>query len=171
MTRMKGYITYPMNTEIRALLLNDHIVNGVKIKLNGKLFESRRTIPSEILKDLEAQGAIIEHIEKIAYNGKANVFNIYGTKSQTVSLNGDKYIRVRVIGDTLEELMTKISEVKKKMEIYGIQPKICVWDRVGKLKARPVVQAVAEPPKITVNFDPEDIKRRRDLELQTARQN
>ena len=163
----KAYFTYMDDAKTRGLLLAENPRKGVIIKTNDTMFVYDSPLPKSLSEDLiEFKSAKIYPRYSVEYIGKDKVFGIAGTKSRTLSIDGVKHIRVRIVADTTDELYKKISVLKQNMSAYGIKEKMCVWDRLGRI----TVDYEKPKKKIKPAFDCEYLKKQRELELQTVRQ-
>jgi hypothetical protein len=68
--------------------------------------------------------------------------------------------------DNIEELMKSISSIKSEMAQYGVREKLCIWNQIGKLNRK---IAEKEITRMKVEFDTEQLKKQKELELVTSR--
>ncbi|MCK9576551.1 MAG: hypothetical protein M0R51_11565 [Clostridia bacterium] len=166
--KMKAYLTYPMDPKVRGILLTSFYIRGTKIIVGNKTCSVKGKISPTLANDLVKRFyARIEEYETLQYRGIQKVFGIYGTESRTIKIDGDDYIRIRVVADDIVELFTKVSRIKETMSKYGLKEKICMWDKMGKLSADP---EIVEQPKKKVDFDMKGAISRRAAEIKTYRQ-
>lgn len=126
---LKAYLTYPRDTTTNGILLNTKWVKLHEVTFKGLTVYSYNKFTGILIEDLKNQGAIVDTKEAESYSGKSEVF---GIPAKTEILNSD-LIRVRVEGENLERLMDNIKTIKEGMGRYGYRPKVCQWDRVGRL--------------------------------------
>jgi len=165
--KLKAFINYDETPETRAVLLYEVIASSHKVvKGDRAVLETGRKLRPDLIASLVSKGAVIINKKTVVACGKDKVFNIPLTKSRTFSDHGVKKIRVTIYGETLIELMEKISAVKKNMAEYNIIPNICIWGQVGKLNTRETEEAINT---YMPEFDKEVEKKRMKMELSTMR--
>lgn len=166
MRRPKAYLTYADEPEIRDLFLKQ-INTGIIITIGDKTFKAPRAFPKGLLIDLvERHGAVITKSDEVRYLGRKKVFDIPEAKSKIIRLAGERYIQIRILADSTEELFGKISKLKTILDEYGIREKMCAWDRLGKITVD------YERPVKTVKpiFDQEQLFAQKSLELEAYRE-
>jgi hypothetical protein len=169
--KLTAYITYKMTNAIRAVLLEEEEANGVKIVFKEDEYRNDRinAIPPEILKHMMDNGKAIVIKEKvISYNGKRNLFGIFGTSTRTLYLHKEKYIRIRIENEDLSELLDNIKEIKARMLEYKVEPKVCVWNRLGRLSIKQKTEE--KVPTVKSDFSKQALVDQRELELVTVRE-
>jgi hypothetical protein len=172
--KLKAYITYPETDEIKSILLTERMKKTQKLVLSsGKVYHSRHNLPKEILDDMIKKGkAEVIQTQKVVYEGKSKLFNVPYSQSRTLFISGDKYIQVRILSNTVEDLIEGVSLIKKNMLKYGVREKVCVWSQIGHLgKKIPDFLAELNESVQTVmpDFDQAELEKRKGLEQVTAR--
>lgn len=126
---LKAYLTFPRDSTTNAILLQTKWEKRYAVTFNGLSIDKCTHFTQRLLKNLADRGAKVEVKDAETYTGK-NV--LFGVQARTEILNND-LIRVRVEGQDLESMMYKIRKIKEGMARFGYQPKVCQWDRVGRL--------------------------------------
>jgi len=169
--KLKAYITYEMTPITRAQLLEESISNGTKVIVEGRVLDTRRVIPKEILADLiTKRKAQILPTQHISVNGKRKIFGVVDSHSRTIYIDKKKFIRIRILANDLMELMEKISTIKTAMSEFGVQEKICVWDKLGKLNTKIGKVSIEIIPTVRSDFNQNVMIAQKDLELKTLRE-
>jgi hypothetical protein len=128
MSVLKAYLTYPMNPVTNSLLLDERWDKYYRLQFQNLTVDARDTLNKTLIDDLKIHGVTVEEKEVLRYSGKDKVANMW---VRTNVIDGDK-IRVRVEGEDLEDMVSKITNLKKFVAKFGYKPKQCVWDRVGR---------------------------------------
>jgi hypothetical protein len=162
---LTAYITYPATPQIRSVLLREVRHTRYKVFVNGKpTTEKHIKIPTKIIDSMKTRKEITLSINTVpVFTGITNVFGVIGTSTNILNDVGN--VRIRVTGENFEKLMINISTIKSEMYKYFKEtPKMCVWRRENALDAQ------EEKEKKTVEFNNDELKRRREMELKTSRQ-
>ena len=163
----KGYLTCEDNEISRGKLLRDTVRTCYTIKVNEKTYFSRFRLNKTIYEHLKTNlNAVISPVEVIEEKGKEYIFDIPGTRSRTLTIDGVKKIRVRVVADNVGSLVTKMGQIKEVMRACGEYEKECMWEKEGNLELD-----INKIEKYTPEFDMAGMKKQKMLELQTFRQN
>jgi hypothetical protein len=169
--KLTAYITYKMTDAIRAVLLEEEEANGVRIVFKDDEYRNGRinSIPPELLAHMVENGKAIVVKEKvISYNGRRNLFGIFGTSTRTLYMHKEKYVRIRVEHENLSDLLDNIKEIKNRMFEFKVEPKVCVWNRIGRLSIKQRTEE--KVPTVKSEFDKKSLIDQRELELVTVRE-
>lgn len=167
--RMKAYLSVVRNDQTESLFLTEKKQKTNIITINGKVFHSRRQLPKLILDDMIAnKKAEIISGERISICGKKNIFGIPLTRSETLNVGGIRYIQIRVLADTLDDLVNKMSLIKIEMSKHGIIPKTCYWNQVGDLNLKEEEEDWI--PTVQSEFNQEELIAQKQMELDAYRE-
>jgi hypothetical protein len=167
--KSKAYITYDFNDISREHLLTSRKVNTKTLIIGSKRKELSKSMNKYMLYHMEnVAGVTVKTNEYWAECGKPNLFGIKGTRSKIITLNGKKFVEVRIVADNPNLLYGSIFAFRSKMADFDIKEKMCTWDKVGDLSLHP---DEIDTSKIIPEFDVIEVANRRALELQTSRQN
>jgi hypothetical protein len=165
--RKKAYLTYDDNETTRGKLLRTGKKVGSVITVDGKQHKTNNVMNKTLENHLiDQRGAEITHFERIYDRGKDYLFSVPDTRSKVIKIDGESYIQVRIIAETVESLFLKLGQIKSEMRNSGVIEKMCTWDRVGDLEID-----INETQKTIPEFSFDEVKSRKLLELQTSRQN
>lgn len=163
---LTAYLTYPATPKIRSVLLREVRHTRYKVFFNGNpMSEKHIKIPTKIIDNMKTRKEITLSINTVpVFTGITNVFGVIGTSTNILNDVGN--VRIRVTGENFEKLMINISTIKSEVYKYFKEtPKMCVWRRESALET-----PEDNKTKKTVEFNNDELKRRRELEIKTSRQ-
>lgn len=165
--RKKGYLTYDDNPITRGKLLKDRKRTCFNIIIGDKTYFTKYELDKQLKEHLQTKlNAKILPVEIIEESGTEYLFNIPGTKSRTLKIEGITKIRVRIVADDVETLVSKMGQIKAEMRKCGENEKECIWEKEGELEIN-----LTEKQKTIPEYSYEATKAMKMLELQTFRQN
>lgn len=137
LSKFKGYLTYPPDKIISGALLDYYYEYKFSIQ-----FEESGILAQYIKKDLinmiEKDGGKVEKVGMLRSRGKSKLFDIPVEIRKIKKKNNFEGIRIRLTGDTKDEISQKIDIIKERLSEYGIKPKECIFEKDEKDKSEEV---------------------------------
>jgi len=165
--KSKGYITYDYDAVTRSHLLTEKRQRSYIVYHESGNFNLSKPPSRTVLDHIEnVAGLTVKMKETLFEAGKKSLFGIKDTRSKIIKLDKKPYIEVRIQADSPTELYEKIFKFRSNMNVYQVSEKMCTWDKVGDLTLHP-----DSDEKVVSDFDPGEVAKRKQLELQTFRQN
>lgn len=123
--KFKANLTYPIEEKLTGILLEEHLDNNYRIKIEDESVDIRN-ISKDLADLIESEGGIVEKVKVLRYRGKKKLFDI----PTEIKKNRNDEITVRLVGDSKEGLLKTIEFINQNMKEFGIKPKICMWQRL-----------------------------------------
>lgn len=130
---LKGYLTYPPDNRIIALLLDEHFENVSVISFGNEQIEEYR-ISGSLASLIRLNGGNVKQKKIIRTRGKKELFGIPVEVRKINKKSKIEGIRIRVTGLDILELVKRMETIKSGFLEYKIKPKECLWDRTGSIK-------------------------------------
>lgn len=130
---LKGYLTYPPDSKISALLLEERFEKRFIVTFGKDTVDEHR-VTKDLAKLIETIGGNVKPVKVLRTEGKKKLFDIPVEIRKIMKKDKIDGIRIRVTGESVLELVKKIETIKENFSQYGLKPKECLWDRTGSIE-------------------------------------
>jgi len=135
--KLKCYINWEMTDTTRGVLLVEDYRSCHIVKFeDGEIHELDDLLPKVITEDMIAHFPVDVSVgQTICVRGNRNLFDTHA-ETRTIFSRGKKSIRARLVAFDLDELMNKVSIIKRNMAVFGVKDTTCYWDNSTKMKGK-----------------------------------